>query len=71
LRGLVLKDRPGLHLVHRRLVSTIAMDPLFHNNRALLQQLRAMPDEALRRMCEVTRQLAGNPNMHRPMEPLA
>jgi hypothetical protein len=71
LRGLVLKDRPGLHLVHRRLVSTIAMDPLFHNNRALLQQLRAMPDEALRRMCEVTRQLAGNPNMHRPMETLA
>ena len=29
-----------------------------------------MPDEALRRMCEVTRQLAGNPDMHRPMEKL-
>jgi hypothetical protein len=68
LRGMALKDSPGLHLVHRRLVSTITKDPLFHNNRALLQQLRAMPDEALRRLCEVTRQLAGNPNMHRPME---
>jgi len=71
LHGVVLKDSPGFHLAHRRLISTIAMDPLFHNNRALLRQLRAMPDEALRRMCEVTQQLAGNPDMHRPMEKLA
>jgi hypothetical protein len=65
-----LRERPGFHLAHRRLGAAIAPDPLFRNNLALLKQLRAMPDEALRRMCEVTMQLAGNPNMHRPMEKL-
>jgi hypothetical protein len=51
--------------------ATIAADPHYRNNLALLKQLRAMPDDALRRMCEVTAQLAGNPDMHRPMEKLA
>ncbi len=70
LRGVMLKDSPGFHLAHRRVKRSIA-DPHYRNNLALLQQLRAMPDEALRRMCEVTLQLAGNPDMHRPMEKLA
>ena len=59
---------PGFHLAHRRLGAAIAGDPHFRNNLALLRQLRAMPDEALRQMSEVTLQLAGN--MHRPMEKL-
>jgi hypothetical protein len=71
LRGVVLKDSPGFHLAHRRAVANIRANPLYRNNLALLQQLRQMPDENLRRMCEVTARLAGNPNMHRPMEKLA
>jgi hypothetical protein len=70
-RGVILKGSPAFHLAHRRASGTIAADSHYRNNLALLQQLRAMPDEALRRMCEVTAQLAGNPNMHRPMEKLA
>ena len=69
LRGVVLKESPGFHLAHRR-ARRIGEDPGHRNNLALLRQLRAMPDEALRRMCEVTLQLAGNPEMHRPMEKL-
>jgi N-terminal domain of galactosyltransferase len=69
-RGVVLKGSPGFHLAHRRAVTSIDSDPLYRNNLALLQQLRQIPDENLRRMCEVTAQLAGNPNMHRPMEKL-
>src|SRR5271155_687485 len=61
----------GVCLAHRRVGATIAADPHYRNNLALLKQLRAMPDDALRRMCEVTAQLAGNPDMHRPMEKLA
>jgi len=70
LRALMVKESPGYHLAHRRASGTIAADPHYRNNLALLQQLRDMPDEALRRMCEVTLQLAGNPDMHRPMEKL-
>lgn len=71
LRGVMLKESPGFHLAHRRAAATIAADPYYRNNLALLQQLRDMPDEALRRMSEVTLQVAGNPDMHRPMEKLA
>lgn len=70
LRGVMLKDSPGFHLAHRRMNGSAATDPHYRNNLALLKQLREMPDEALRRMCEVTLQLAGNPDMHRPMEQL-
>ena len=70
-RGAMVKGSPGFHLAHRRAGGTIAASPHYRNNLALLQQLRAMPDDALRRMCEVTAQLAGNPDMHRPMEKLA
>jgi hypothetical protein len=69
LRGVMLKESPGFHLAHRR-ARRPGEDPGHRNNLALLRQLRAMPDEALRRMCEVTLQLAGNPEMHRPMEKL-
>ena len=69
--GSLLKGSPGFHLAHRRAGASIGADPHYRNNVALLQQLRAMPDNALRRMCEVTAQLAGNPDMHRPMEKLA
>jgi len=71
LRGIMLKDSPGFHLAHRRVEATVAADPYYRNNLALLEQLRQMPDENLRRMCEVTLQVAGNPDMHRPMEKLA
>ena len=71
LRGVMLSESPGFHLAHRRVVANIGADPYYRSNLALLQQLRDMPDEALRRMCEVTLQLAGNPDMHRPMEKLA
>jgi hypothetical protein len=70
LRAIVVKESLGFHLAHRRAGASIAADPDYRNNLALLQQLREMPDEALRRMCEVTMQLAGNPDMHRPMEKL-
>jgi glycosyl transferase family 7 (putative galactosyltransferase) len=70
-RGVKIKGSPGFHLAHRGASGTIAADPHYRNNLALLQQLRAMPDDALRRMCEVTAQLAGNQDMHRPMEKLA
>ncbi len=70
-RCAMVKGSLGFHLAHRRASGTIAADPYYSNNLALLQQLRAMPDDALRRMCEVTAQLAGNPDMHRPMEKLA
>jgi N-terminal domain of galactosyltransferase len=71
LRGVILNESPGFHLAHRRAGGAIAEDPYYRNNLALLRQLREMPDEDLRRMCEVTQQLAGNPDMHRPMEKLA
>jgi hypothetical protein len=70
LRAAMVKESPGFHLAHRRANATAAEDPHYRNNLALLKQLREMPDEALRRMCEVTLQLAGNPDMHRPMEKL-
>ena len=67
--------RPGIvagalayHLHHHR--DRAADSPLYRNNLALLAQLRAMPEEALRRMCEVTLQLIGNPEMYRPLERL-
>ncbi|HEX9167923.1 MAG TPA: galactosyltransferase-related protein, partial [Roseiarcus sp.] len=69
-RGVMLKGSPGFHLAHRRAGASIAADPHYRNNVALPQQLRSMPDDALRRVSEVTAQLAGNPNMHRPMEKL-
>ena len=70
LRAAIVRESPGFHLAHRRAVADIATDPHYRNNLALLRQLREMPEEALRRMCEVTMQLAGNPDMHRPMEGL-
>ena len=70
LRVGAVTDSPGFHLHHRRATPDPANDLLYRNNLALLQQLRAMPDEALRRMCEVTLQIMGNPDMHRPVEPL-
>jgi N-terminal domain of galactosyltransferase len=70
LRGQMLKDSLGFHLAHRRATTNIRADPLYRNNLALLDQLRQMPDENLRRMCEVMTQLAGNADMHRPMEGL-
>jgi len=70
LRGVMLKDSPGFHLAHRRAAATTAAGPGYRNNLALLKQLRDMPDEALRRMCEVSQQLVGDPDMHRPIEPL-
>jgi hypothetical protein len=70
-RGAMVKGSPGFHLAHRRASGAIAANAHYRNNLALLQQLRATPNDALRRMCEVTAQLAGNPDMHRRIEKLA
>ncbi|MDR3525612.1 MAG: galactosyltransferase-related protein [Acetobacteraceae bacterium] len=71
LRHATLRDMTCLHLPHRRAVTDPANDPLYRNNLRLLDQLRAMPEEALHRMCEISLQIAGNPNMHRPPELLS
>ncbi len=70
IRPGVVGDSQGLHLHHRRHATSPGRARLYGNNLALLQQLRATPDEALRRQCEVTLQIIGNPDMYRPLEPL-
>ncbi len=70
IRPGVLGDVAGFHLHHRRHSALPTRDLTYRNNLALLAQLRAMPDEALRRMCEVSQQIMGNPDMYRPLEPL-
>ncbi len=66
----VMNTTDGFHLFHARANAGIAQSKDYRNNLALLAQLRSMPEEALRRFCEVSMQLMGNPQMHRPMEPL-
>ncbi len=58
----------GFHLHHRRANEAIAQDADYRNNLAVLEQLRTMPDVALKRLCEVSWQLAGNQDRHRPTE---
>jgi hypothetical protein len=70
IQPLVMNVADGVHLHHERANADIARSPHYRNNLALLDQLRSMSDEALRRFCEVSMQLAGNPEMHRPMEKL-
>ncbi len=70
IRAAVLPSIDGFHLHHDRANADIATNVHYRANLALLSQLRMMSDEALRRFCEVSLQLAGNPEMHRPMEKL-
>lgn len=70
IRPGVVGDLPGFHLYHPRHATPPTQNPNYRNNLALLAQLRAMPDDALRRMCEVSQQIIGNPDMYRPLEPL-
>ena len=70
IQPLVLNIADGFHLHHARTNADIARSPYYRNNLALLEQLRSMSEEALRRFCEISMQLAGNPEMHRPMEKL-
>lgn len=66
----IMNTTDGFHLHHLRSNAGIAQSPDYRNNLALLTQLRGLSDEALRRFCEVSTQLIGNPEMHRPMERL-
>ena len=54
----------GFHLLHRRVAG--ADNPHYAVNLAVITQLQTMPDEALRRLCEVSWQLAGHRERHRP-----
>lgn len=67
----IAANTQGFHLHHRRADAALAPDALYRGNLAILAQLRTMPDTALKRMCEIAWQIAGNPDMHRPMEKLA
>lgn len=61
----ILPGRDGFHLHHRRALPTGADDPLYRSNLDLISQLQTMPDEALKRMCEVQWFLAGHPAHYR------
>ena len=65
LRGVMLKDSPGFHLAHRRAKRTHRGPAITATTSHCSNNSAQMPDEALRRMCEVTLQLAGNPG-HAP-----
>ena len=62
-----LVNRPALHLHHRRPRGKAAANPHYRDNLAVLAELRALSDVALKRLCEVSGQLAGNQQMHRPV----
>ena len=70
IRPGLVKDSAAFHLHHRRAVPEPSVDTHYRANLALLRELREMPDEALRRMCEISLQIMGYPEMHRPLEPL-
>ncbi len=61
----------GFHLFHERANRTPDQMIHYQDNLALLRQLETLPDAALKRLSEVSWFLAGNQDMHRPLEPLA
>jgi len=65
----VLNATDGFHLWHERANANIVESPDYRQNLALLEQLRTLSEESLRRFCEVSGQLGGNPEMFRPEEP--
>lgn len=65
----VLNVEDGFHLWHERVNKNIVESPDYQRNLALLEQLQTLSDAALRRLCEVSAQLGGYPEMLRPAEP--
>lgn len=63
----LIEGARGFHLPHRRAMPD---HPHYATNLALLAELQTLPEEALHRLCEVTWQLAGNRERHRPQERL-
>jgi GT2 family glycosyltransferase len=62
----VMQNAPAYHLHHRRAEETATFVAEYQANQAVLAHLTSLSEPALKRFCEVTWQLAGNQNMHRP-----
>ena len=59
-------EHPALHLWHPRENETAQREPHYATNRRLLADYRAYRDDELVRLCEVQRQVAGNPHKYSP-----
>jgi hypothetical protein len=60
-----LGERPALHLFHPRPHEATFGQPNYEANRALLAECAAYSPAEYRRVCEVGRQIAGNPEKYR------
>lgn len=67
----VVQGRVALHLWHHREQATTFGNPHYAANRARLDDLAAMPDQAFRFMCDVQRQIMGHPGKYEQMSPAA
>lgn len=78
----VLNDAGGFHLCHRRdgatvtpatpgVGATASVHLHYADNLALLKQWHHLPDAAFWQLCEVSQQLMGDPDMHRPLDTAA
>ncbi|KAA6186740.1 glycosyltransferase family 2 protein [Thiohalocapsa marina] len=65
-----LHQHNALHLWHQRPAETTYGSPHYANNLALLRELAAMQPERFRFLCEVQRQLTGNPGKYERLDPL-
>lgn len=59
-------ERPALHLWHPREHQTTQGQPHYAANLQLLADYRAYSDDELARLCEVQRQVIGNPHKYSP-----
>lgn len=63
----VVQGRVALHLWHPREHGATFGNPHYSANRARLDDLAAMPDQAFRFMCDVQRQIMGHPGKYEQM----
>jgi GT2 family glycosyltransferase len=59
-------ERPALHLWHSREPGATTGQPHYAANRQLLADYATYRDEELSRLCEVQRQVIGNPHKYSP-----
>lgn len=59
-------ERPALHLWHPRQPEAPHGQPYYAANRQLLADYQAYRDDELARLCEVQRQVIGNPHKYSP-----
>jgi hypothetical protein len=59
-------ERPALHLSHPRGPESTQGQPNYSSNRQLLADYEAYRDDELTRLCEVQRQVIGNPHKYSP-----